>query len=536
LKDALTIDQSNVLANRALGTFYVASGRIPEAEPYFKTIASAVDTPAAQASLAQYYVLANRFDDARVVLKKLLTRKDAEEIATVRLAALDARDGQRAQAEDRLRAFLVGNQKDLPAQLLYASILLRNQKRDEAEAAVKMAIALDPNSARAHELAGQIDVQSDRIDAALQEYEKVLALDSRSYPAALELSRLHLRLGHQEKSESYGQQAVAIVPGSPEAQDLLARNYLARGENAKADTIVARLKKDFPKAPAGFNLAALLQLSRHDTAAAHASYKRALELDPINVEALSGIVRLDVLAHSGQSAIERLDAASSSPKVTADLLLAVARGYAMAGEKSKTEATLIRTIQLDPIRLQGYNLLGQLYAQQNRLRDAREQFESLLKRDPKSVPGHTMMGMIEESQGHLPEAEQSYQRALAIDAKAPVAANNLAWIYAASNRQLDDAMKLAQVAFEQLGDDPHVADTLGWIFIKKDLASRAVPLLETATTQIPDEPDFRYHLGVAYFKAGNWKKSRPELEKALSLKATLAGAEDARKILAIVGS
>jgi Tfp pilus assembly protein PilF len=185
--------------------------------------------------------------------------------------------------------------------------------------------------------------------------------------------------------------------------------------------------------------------------------------------------------------------------------------------------------------LQGYRLLGQLYAQQKRLDEARAEFENLLKRNPTSVPTQTMIGMIHEAQGHLPQAEKSYESVLAVNARAAVAANNLAWLYVASNRKLDDALKWAQVAFEQLNDEPHVQDTLGWILVKKDSARRAVPLLEAAAKKIPGEPQFRYHLGMAYFKNGDWTNSRVQLKKALSLKPDLDGAEEARKTLSKVG-
>jgi len=257
---------------------------------------------------------------------------------------------------------------------------------------------------------------------------------------------------------------------------------------------------------------------------------------PTNIEALTGIVRLDLSARKTPLALQRLDAAAAAPKPSVDLLLAVARGYRTAGQDVKTEAVLTRAIQLDPSRLQGYSLLGQLYARQNRLDEAKRQFEDVLKHDPASVPAQTMIGMIQEGQGHVAEAEKSYERVLAINSRSPVAANNLAWIYVASNRKLEEALKLGQAAFEQLSDEPNVNDTLGWIFVKKDMATRGVPLLETAAQKGPDNPDFRYHLGVAYFKTGNWKKSRTELEKALSLKPKLADAEDARKTLAIVGT
>ena len=121
-----------------------------------------------------------------------------------------------------------------------------------------------------------------------------------------------------------------------------------------------------------------------------------------------------------------------------------------------------------------------------------------------------------------------------MNARAPVASNNLAWLYAANNGNLEEALKLAQVAFEQLSDEPNVADTLGWILVKRDNATRALPLLETAAKKLPDEPQIRYHLGIAYFKTGDWKKSQTELERALSLKPDLDSVEDLHKTLTIV--
>ena len=57
--------------------------------------------------------------------------------------------------------------------------------------------------------------------------------------------------------------------------------------------------------------------------------------------------------------------------------------------------------------------------------------------------------------------------------------------------------KLAQVASEQLHQEPAVNDTLGWIFVKKDMAGRAIPFLENAAKADPSNAEFRYHLGTA---------------------------------------
>ena len=55
--------------------------------------------------------------------------------------------------------------------------------------------------------------------------------------------------------------------------------------------------------------------------------------------------------------------------------------------------------RVGPGRLQAYVLLGGLYAAQNRLDEARAQFENVVKQNPKSVPAQTMVGMLLEAQG-----------------------------------------------------------------------------------------------------------------------------------------
>ena len=51
----------------------------------------------------------------------------------------------------------------------------------------------------------------------------------------------------------------------------------------------------------------------------------------------------------------------------------------------------------------------------------------------------------------------------------PVAANNLAWMYAETGENLDMALQLAQAAARRLPNIPAIQDTLGWIHHKKGL-------------------------------------------------------------------
>jgi tetratricopeptide (TPR) repeat protein len=146
-----------------------------------------------------------------------------------------------------------------------------------------------------------------------------------------------------------------------------------------------------------------------------------------------------------------------------------------------------------------------------------------------------MIGMIQESKGDRAAARAAYEAALQADAAAGVAANNLAWMLAEDGR-LDDALRLAMVAKEQLRQRPEAEDTLGWVYYKKNLPGHAIPAFERATERAPDNPTYYYHLGLAHLQAGNEKQGRTALQRALTLKSNFAGADDARARLAASAS
>jgi tetratricopeptide (TPR) repeat protein len=179
-------------------------------------------------------------------------------------------------------------------------------------------------------------------------------------------------------------------------------------------------------------------------------------------------------------------------------------------------------------------MLAQLYVQQQRLDAARAEFEGMVKRDPRAVGPRTMVGVILEAQSKREEARRWYEATVGQISNAPVAANNLAFIYAEEGTNLDVALQLASGAKEQMPDSAVVDDTLGWVYYKKDLATLAVRPLEDSLKAMPDNADILYHLGLTYAKIGNKAQARQALERALKLNPQLAGAANARQALASV--
>ena len=94
---------------------------------------------------------------------------------------------------------------------------------------------------------------------------------------------------------------------------------------------------------------------------------------------------------------------------------------------------------------------------------------------------------------------------------------------------LDVALSYAQTAREQKPDDPNIADTLGWIYYKKNAYLLAVNLLKEAADKLPNEPVVQFHYGMAQYKNGNAAGARTALQTSLKLSKDFTGSEEAQK-------
>jgi tetratricopeptide (TPR) repeat protein len=116
----------------------------------------------------------------------------------------------------------------------------------------------------------------------------------------------------------------------------------------------------------------------------------------------------------------------------------------------------------------------------------------------------------------------------------PLALNNLAVLYSERLEQLDKAYDLAKRANEAVPNEPHLADTLGWILFKKGDYGPARRLLQESATKLPDQPEIQFHLGMAQYLLGEEEPARIALQKAADASADFPGKDEARQRLALL--
>jgi Tfp pilus assembly protein PilF len=178
-----------------------------------------------------------------------------------------------------------------------------------------------------------------------------------------------------------------------------------------------------------------------------------------------------------------------------------------------------------------YYELAALYMKRKELDQAIGQYQLALKQNPDQPKAHMLLGMLYDMQKKADLSEQHYRAALKIDPKFVPAANNLAYLLAERGEDLNEALELARLAKEKMPNDPGVMDTLGWVFYKRGLYDSAIAELNDCVEKMKDNATVHYHLGMAYFKAGEGLKAKTALEKAMALDPQFVKADEVREIL-----
>jgi tetratricopeptide (TPR) repeat protein len=300
----------------------------------------------------------------------------------------------------------------------------------------------------------------------------------------------------------------------------------------KAAAEIQRLLQAYPNSPAVRTMVGVYRRAINDTAGARRDFEKALEMEPNNLDAIVELVTLDLSTGRHNEARhlirERLRHRPNDPP----LLLLAAKTALAQHQNAEAERILRHLIKVDGANIEAYTLLGQVYIAAGKIDAAIVEFNAIVARDPRSATAHTMLGLLWHTKRRLPQALGHYEKAFAADPRSATAANNLAWVLAENDTDLDRAMSLAQAAKAQLPGNPEILDTLGWVYVKRAMFPLAVTSFEQAVEQAPDNPTYAYHLGLAHSKLGNDAKARKSLERALKIDPKFANAEDARKILA----
>lgn len=417
-------------------------------------------------------------------------------LARARLARAEGRLGAAAELLGRVN----GTEESAESQRLLAEIEMRRGNRQVALQAVGRARQLAPGS------------------AAVLRLEARLHHDAGDWPAVLEIVR---RLAET---------------GQLTARDELlgVRPLYELGRTAQGRAVLDRLLENGQPSPELAIAFARNEGSRDPERAAEV-VAAALERTPSHPQLVALATAFDLRAGRVEPALARLDAAIA--RDAAPLLLLV-RADTLAGAErfAEAERDARLALELDP-ELPGAleRLLG-LYQAQGKLDEAVAELEASESAGLLGARNRALLGQLHMSRGNRERAQDLYEAALREDPSLVVPKNDLAFLLASRGEDLDRALRLAQEAMQQRGDDPNVADTLGYVFLRRGLAAPAAEHLGFAVRRAEELGTLRashvYHLGLALQALGRHSEAAELFARALELEPGFSDAEAAQRELA----
>jgi tetratricopeptide (TPR) repeat protein len=251
------------------------------------------------------------------------------------------------------------------------------------------------------------------------------------------------------------------VPESFEVHELLGLVYSAQSQDAKASAHLekaVRLKPD--SASARMNLAInLVQLGKLQPA--EAEFKKALDLEPQNYDANHNLGEL----------------------------------YVRAGKVAAATTYLEQAQRINPAAYDNGYDLALAYIVTNRLPDARQLLQNLLKQKD-SAELHNLLAEVEEKDGKFVDAANQYELAAHLD---PSEGNLFDWgSELLLHRTLDPAITIFEKAAERYPNSPRMAIGLGIAYYSRGNYDNAVKSLLHAADLTPGDPRDYPFLSRAY--------------------------------------
>jgi tetratricopeptide (TPR) repeat protein len=429
-----------------------------------------------------------------------------------------------------------------------AVALIREGQLSRAEAELGLVLRRRPDDANALNLLGVVRASQKRAREAEQLFLRALKASPALVGAYVNLGRLYLEGGNQERALWAFTEADKLAPGREEIIFNLAAIRVERKEFELALDALGKIPRDsLGVEDVRLMLASYLGLRRNDEAAAiAASLKRPGALPPeeaANFAALfaehglldQAIEILEaaraaapnsypVLYNLGASYAQRQDWVRAEEFLTAALaarpddvpaLRSLARVARARGEMEKSLSLLLRARKVAPASEEVLYDFGVTALHMNLILDALPAFEELQRKRPDHPPYIYMLAAARLRKGEKGAAETLLRRYVELRPKDSAGQYLLGVALNSLGRFAE-----ARAAFEEslaLGPNPEAEYMLGLISNNEGDAATAIRWLERALQAEPNHAAAQSELGIAYFRQNNYEAARAALERAVEL-------------------
>jgi tetratricopeptide (TPR) repeat protein len=426
--------------------------------------------------------------------------------------------GKPDEAGSIVDAMLAANPKDREIRRSKAGLLIQSgdaTKFRQGQQILQDLVREDPGDAASHFDLGRSYVPLGKLDMAKAEIQEAIHLNRMLVPARVIMAEIAQQERRYQDALDQSAKAIEVDGENFRARLLHAWALQDLGHVAQARQEMLDLTKRFPQRAEAQVAMARMEMTEGNFKQAEDKLQAMYKTGQGNTTVLRELITL--YATKGQPArglaliVEELKAHPNSE----ELLALHAMAAVLNGDTGLAIRQYENLLKLAPSNNSYRVALSELEYNRGNVTAAVKQMQEAVAASPGKVEYMLLLGGLLSANGRPEEARAMYRQVLKLDEMNTSAMNNLAYNLADSGTNLDEAYVLATQA-SQRDSSADVLDTLGWVYLKKNMTESSLKIFAELTSRYPNSPTYRYHFGMALLQKGDRAKAKTELTAALA--------------------
>ncbi|MEO7143336.1 MAG: tetratricopeptide repeat protein [Bryobacteraceae bacterium] len=523
-----------------LAGHYYAAQRPADAQATLqRVLADPKEFPMGHAMVGDFYFRTRNFDGASQQYREGIEAagKDKGLYQKRMVQVLLVRD-KKTDAAQLVNAILKDNPKDAEAIEMRSALQLQTGNPQQVQMAIdnlQSLVQKSPDSPALRFNLGRAFLAKGDRDQAVLQLQEAIKLRPDFVPAKVVLAQILLNKGEFAKSGAQIEEALRYEPANLQAHLIHASDLLGMGQKEKARTELQAIVKAYPNSDdARYQLGYLSYLEK-DYKTAEATFEQLHQKSPGDARGLVGVVEAEVGEGRYKNAVQIMESEIQKEPNRNDFKLALANIEARGEQYDDAIKIYRELIAKNPKSGDLYYKVAEAYRLKGDVNQAIENFRQSSALSPNSPAPLLNLALLLDGTGRRDQATPVYEQVLKLDPDNPIALNNVAYMKADEGADLDQALTMAQRAKRKAPSDVNVSDTLGWVYLKKNLNDNAVGIFRDLTVQRPSNPTFHYHLGMALYQKGDKAGAKKELGVALQDKPSKDEQSKIHDLMAKIG-
>jgi tetratricopeptide (TPR) repeat protein len=540
LKDAIKENPKDTQLRLTMAQFYYGTNNRPSLVAQLNQMkADLKQFPDAYLQAGDFYVRVNSVDEGIKQFEEGI-QKDGARKNTYLKHEIEAyvRSGKTNIAFEKNEQILKNDPKDPEARGLRATFKLDQGDVNAAMGELQSVVTAKPNNFVARFNLGRAHFARAEYEQARQEFDAAIQLRPDYIPARLAQIQVALLRGDNDAALHNADQTIAIAPNNVQVRVMRAAALQRLGRFDEARNLLTAILDKQPKQVETLLELGVLDLNQKKNKDAEDLFHRAYDANPANLRGLLGESRALLLDNQPDKSVQLVETEAQKKPANLDLQRELGNTEMSAGRYDKAIMTYQGLLAKVTDPRQQSDLLirvGESYLRKGDVQQSINSLEKSRAAQPNNASITTNLGMLYEMQAKTDVARKYYEMSIKTDPNNPLALNNLAYLITQTNGDLDLALTYAQRAKQRLPEHAEVNDTLGWIYLKKNLTDNAIDTFKTLVVKAPQNPTYHYHYAMALLQKGDRDTAKKECQTALADKPNKQQENDIRQLMAKVG-